>query len=219
MSGNLPTAAVYCPGLDPEMQGGIDALVYWKWVDKADVHVGGGRSLGNLDEKKKLYLLCHGHGAMPLFCTKAGRWTAAQLADLMMTDGLKAGHREIEMLVCHAGESITTNDASEQRMAIYHQHAQAKAQGNNAAMQKLEAKFMKVVAQGPGPAVFSHADQVIPLCAQFIDALKQRGLTNIRVTAYKAAVSQAFDGSRQVYLVFPNAFPTPATEQDTVRWL
>ncbi len=213
------TAAVYCPGLDAEMQKGIDALLYWKWVDGASIHVGGGRSLGNLDVHKKLYLLCHGHGAMPLFVTGAGSWTAAQLANLMVTDGLKLTHREIEMLVCHAGESITSIAASEQRMAVYHQFRKAKSNDDQKSMAHLRSKFEKLLPKGPRPSVFSHASQVIPMCAQLVDELKKCGFTNVRITAYKAAVSQAFDGSRQVYLVHNADMPRPAAAQDTVRWL
>ena len=100
----MPNTAVYCPGLNSEMQGDLDSMVYYKWVDKADVHVGGGLSLGRVDPQWKLYHLCHGHAQLPLFSTKAGKWSAKELATLMCNDGFKNTHRSVELLVCHAGQ-------------------------------------------------------------------------------------------------------------------
>jgi hypothetical protein len=219
----MPNTAIYCPGLDTEMQGNLDSLVYYKWVDKADVHVGGSLSLGRVDPQWKLYILCHGHAQLPLFSTKAGKWSAKELATLMLNDGFKNTHRSVELLVCHAGESITSEKASEQRMAIYHQFKDAKTAGNDVKAGKLAKKFDQVAAKGPKPSLFNHEGQVIPLCAQFVQELKNLGFQYVSVTGYKAPVCQYYaEGAGQVLLDLESKggrWGEPATPEYTVKWL
>jgi hypothetical protein len=219
----MPGTAVYCPGLDTEMQTPLDQMVFYKWVEKNDVHVGGGRSLANVDSSAKLYVLCHGHGQLPLFSTNAGKWSAVDLATLMLNDGLKTSHRELELLVCHAGESLTSTKAAEQRMALYHQYKNAAAIANKVQMNKISAKFDAVASQGPGPALFSHESQILPLCAQLVQALKDLGFGFIRVRGYKASVCMyCSEGPGVVLLDLRKSggiWGERATPEYTVDWL
>ena len=75
-----------------------------------------------------MYLLMHGHGSMPLFtqrkCVVDGEadrahfWSAEEMAALLESDGLPKTHRDINMLVCHAGESVGDLAMAKELLAI-----------------------------------------------------------------------------------------------------
>lgn len=197
------------------MSGMFDSMVSAKIVKKEDTHVGLGRSLNKVDVRDKLYLLCHGHSQLPLFSTTVGKWSADELADRMVSDGLKTTLREIEMLVCHAGESITTKSAAKERMTLYHRFLGAKTKNDQKAMNKIAKKFDSVVSKGPKPSFFTHENQVVPLCAQFVQSLKNRGFQYIRVTAYKCPVAQYF-GDGKVHLDLKTKGGAWGVEADSV---
>lgn len=197
----MPNTAIYCPGVDEEMNQNLSRLVECKWADKSNVFTGGKKELGRLDPSWKLYLLAHGHAQMPLFSTKAGKWTAKQMVDLMVSDGLKKSHRVIELLVCHAGESITSKSAAKERMSLYQRFLLAQSAKDQKKQNQLVQKFTKVVEKGPKPSAFTREDQTLPVCAQFVQELKHQGFSNIRVIGYAAPVCQYYsDGPGKVRL-------------------
>lgn len=188
----MPNAGIYCPGVDEEMQENLNQMVSCGWADANHVYKGGQGGLNSLDPMWKLYILCHGHKYLPVFSTEAGKWSAEELADLIVKDGLKNTHRTIELLVCHAGASVTTKKAAIERTAIAQKAKAAKTAGNDAKFEKLKDKFLKVSAKGPQPANFTHQDQVLPLCAQFVQELKTRRFEFIRVIGYALPVCMLF---------------------------
>jgi hypothetical protein len=196
----IMSAAVYCPGLDDELAGKFDQLVFFGWVGVDDCHAGLGRSLDRVPVDTKLYLLCHGHAQLPLFSTSVGKWNAGELADRMMSDGLNKDHRDIEMLVCHAGESISTEKDAAKRMVIYQQWRAAQAANQAAEMKKLQDKFAKLAKKGSKPSSYDHEKKVLPLCAQLTQELKIRGFDCIRVIAYACEVAMYFGYTNEVML-------------------
>lgn len=177
---------VYCPGLDPEMQACIASIKASFKNINSQTFEGGLKQLGTLAATDKLYIICHGHAQMPLFVTKKGRWTAKQLADLVEADGLAKNHREIELLVCHAGESVSSAKAGNARLKIQQAATAAKAAGKPT--DKLVASYNKIT--GPKPAEFTSNTQLLPMAAQFVQELKNKRYTNIRIISYACPVAQ-----------------------------
>lgn len=192
---------IWCPGLDDEMrsrsQRYIDALpnMYPRVLE------GGKGGLVNFDPRAKLYILSHGHSRMPMFTTKAGRWTAAQLADLLVQDGLHKDQRDIELLVCHAGESVNTREGGTKLMAIAQQASAAKSQGNNNKVETLRKKFESLSAKQQQPVFFETNPEklLLPMAAQLSQALRERRFTHFRIISYKCPVAQ-FSPDGHVYL-------------------
>ena len=54
---------------------------------------------------------------MPIFRTNK-TFSATELADLLVKDGLSLDQKEIELLVCHAGESVNTEKRSNYLMKM-----------------------------------------------------------------------------------------------------
>lgn len=207
-------AEVYCPGLDTEFTRLCKNMLDGKWVDR--VHAGGDRSLWSLDPTKKLYVVAHGNGAVPVCSTTAGSWTGEQLANRMWTDGLRRVHREIEVLICYAGFSVARHENLEQRMTLYGKFRHAISQGDTSS-EKVYRRKLKALAANDVP-LFTDGTQVLPFCAQFIDALKRLGCTNVRVTAYKGAVETTFDSTFKIRLQGRGGDDI-ARPDDIVRWL
>ena len=203
----LVSASVYCPGIDNEMQGYITNMIYYKWIPEANVHRGGKNDLSRVDPNSNLYVICHGNPSLPMVQTTQGMWSAEDLAKQMAGDGLRRDHRAIEMLVCHAGESVTSKAAEKQRMPVYQKFQAAKLAKDEEQKEKFGRQFLEVSAKGPKPSAFvDPGNQVLPMCAQFIEELKKLGFRNILVKAYKASVCAFYaDGIGNVHLDIPGA--------------
>jgi hypothetical protein len=169
----------------------IDNMVNAEWVTRANVFFGGKSGvLKNLSAERNLYIICHGNRSMPVFQTNAGRWTAEQMVKLLEKSGLKKEHRNIELIVCHAGASVSTNDQHASRTPLYDQLWKLK-EGSTKHTNKLEE--VKKVLGNSGPSEFTDpSTQLYPLAAQFAWQLKKREYTNFCVKSYALSVSQTF---------------------------
>jgi hypothetical protein len=189
--------AVYCPGIDDEMKRNIASLFMHFPKMYKTAFEGGCKCLGSLSPQARLYILCHGHAEMPLFTTEKGKWTARQLADMLEGDGLRKDHRDIELLVCHAGESVSSSAAADKRMGLAASFAQAKAKGDETTMARLKAAYSKVKA--PAPAPFTSGSQVLPVVAQLVQVLKDKHYDYLSITSYACPVAQYY-ANGQVHL-------------------
>lgn len=192
---------LWCPGLDPEMRGRAASIITALPNMYHQVLEGGKGGLGDFFPTVTLYILAHGHSSMPLFTTKAGTWTANQLVDLLVRDGLSHEQRDIELLVCHAGESVNTREGAAKLMNIRDQALKAKDQGKLSKFEEFKKKFAKLESQKQ-PAAFFETDPeklLLPLAAQFSQALKNSGFTHFRITSYKCPVAQ-YNPDAHIYL-------------------
>ena len=149
----------------------------------------------------KLYILSHGHARMPLFTSASLSWTADQVAAQLKADGLSLEQRDIELLVCHAGESVNSREGAAKLMELRDQYRRAKETGKEGKVKKLVAKYENLSAQQPQPTFFEHDPErlLLPLAAQLSAALKRRGFTHFRIISYKCPVAQ-YNPDGHVYL-------------------
>ncbi|MEL6330880.1 MAG: hypothetical protein AAFR38_14615 [Planctomycetota bacterium] len=188
---NLDIPHLWCPGLDTEMgQRGERFISANKW--HGTILEGGKKQLGGFGPHGKLYILSHGHAQMPVFTTEKGSWTAEQLAALLEADGLAKDQREIELLVCHAGESVNSKAVGGKLMAVSQSYQDAKAANASVDSAPFKKKYDKINAKSTQPTFFESEPErlLVPLSAQLADALKKKHFTNFRVTAYKCPVAQ-----------------------------
>lgn len=159
----------------------------------------GTRELGNFSPDSKLYILAHGHSEIPAFSNKNGKWTATQLANMLSGDGLPNNHREIELLVCHAGESVNNKKTGEKLLRTYQNYEAAKSGNRN--VSKFKKLYNKINKKSTSPTFFEDDPEklLIPLAAQLVQSLKYIGYTNVRVISYKCPVAQ-YSAGGEVYL-------------------
>jgi hypothetical protein len=152
---------------------------------------GGKKELGGFNPAAcTLYILAHGHGQMPVFKCGDDRWTATQLVALLQSDLLPKDWRKIELLVCHAGESVNSRKIGNELLRL-RARADIPIIGRflkNSA----QKKFEKTAKKGQKPSPFTSKNQLLPLAAQFAYALKVAGYTDFSVTSYGAPVAQRF---------------------------
>jgi len=213
---------VFCP-VNPETAG--DAAV--KQACRTSLNLPGvsgpvihGKTLelGTVDANAKLYIICHGHQDMPLFTVGTERWTAKQMADLLESSGLKKTHREIVMLVCHAGQTLGNAAVINQRVGLQSTYDKVKnaTSGKNAA-KKADAinKFAELKDQA-SPTNFTNKDQVLPIVCQLIDALKAKKYEFIRMQAFLGAVNANLSNGIKVEVA---GRYEDASDSNTVNWL
>lgn len=159
----------------------------------------GAHELSVFSPTSKLYILAHGHSQMPLFTNKNGRWSATQVAKMLEGDGLPKDQRDIELLVCHAGQSVNDKQTGAKLLRINEEVAKAKAESRG--IDKLRTRFDKTAAKGTGPAFFESnpATLLLPLAAELAQALKYQGFSNFRIISYKCPVAQ-FSAGGHVHL-------------------
>jgi hypothetical protein len=161
---------------------------------------GGASDLSKFSATSKLYILAHGHSKMPFFSNGNGKWDATQLASMLEGDGLPKHQRDIELLVCHAGESVNNKSAATKLVKIC-ENAK-KASDQNKSKDKFIKSFNKVSDESGTEPTFFETDPenlLVPLAAQLTQALKSRKYTNIRIISYKCPVAQYSQGG-EVYL-------------------
>lgn len=189
---------IWCPSIDSEMRGQMDSVIRSFPQMHQTALEGGKGELGAFNPlTDKLYIIAHGHSQMPVFKCNKKHWTATELVQLLMADGLPATWRDIELLVCHAGESVNSVKVGDKLMGIQQQALDLKAKGvtaGSAPMNKLVTTFNAAAAKGQAPSAFTSQDQLLPLAAQFTQALKDNRYTNFRVISYGAPVAQNFSG-------------------------
>jgi hypothetical protein len=193
--------AVYLPVEDNELREVAKNAIYSLPNMHPEILTGKLQPLAKLSTNAKLYLILHGHSQLPRFVVNGddggsnkGSFTAAELAEWIERDGLRKDHRELELLVCHAGQSVGTKQIVKKREAMQAKWKKIEAsnktsQKKAALKQQLEDEFEALSGQ---PSEFTKPDQWLPLAAEFVDELKKRKYTNIRVIAYKGAVRQRF---------------------------
>lgn len=195
---------IWCPGADAEMtKCAANMIKHLGLVDT--LFEGKGAGLEKFGTKAKLYILAHGHVKLPLFTTKSGKWTASQLAELLVAAGVNPHIKEIEMLVCHAGESVNTIASAADMSSLMLKNKSAIKSGDMAQQASILEQYNEKVALSRSPqhyergsepeantpeAIAEQSLQLLPLAAQLADALKNQGLSNFVLTSYKAPVSQ-----------------------------
>ena len=150
----------------------------------------GACDLAKFAPQSKLYVLAHGHAQMPMFTNENGKWSASQLALMLEADGLPKDQRDIELLVCHAGQSVNDKATASKLLKIFSKSEAAKAQGKGTGA--FDAKYAEAAAKGTKPRFFESDPEalLIPLAAQLAQALKRLGYTHFRVISYKCPVAQ-----------------------------
>lgn len=204
---------LWCPGLDDEMRG--FATYFLSLPDMFDHCLQGGqRKLDNFAPGVKLYILAHGHDSMPRFVTKAGSWSAEQLAHLLVNDGLSRDHQHIELLVCNAGQSVNTRKGAAKLMEINTQARRAQDRGEACKATKLEAKFEALATKQQKPRLFEEDPKaknkkaerkaveglLLPMAAQLAQALKNRRFSRFYVVSYKCPVDTYADKRNGIFL-------------------
>lgn len=175
-------------------------------------------ALGTVDANAKLYIICHGHQDMPMFTVGKKNWTAKQMADLLESSGLKKTHREIVMLVCHAGQTLGDKSVINQRLALQSTYDKVKnATSGKAAAKKEETinKFSELNDQA-SPTNFTNKDQVLPMVSQLIDALKAKKYDFIRMQAFLGPVNANLSNGIKVEVA---GRYEDASSSNTVNWL
>ncbi len=193
---------IWIPGsFDPEMDKRALAFIQAFAMYPRALH-GGGGELRFLLPTTKLYILCHGDPNMPLFLTHgAGSWSASELADMLAADGLKRDHKDIELLVCYAGESVNTRANGAEMMRLRSEAKAARAAGDDTRLLNAQQTFAGLRASAP-PSQFFEVDPalwLVPLAGQLATALRQREYTNFRLVSYKCPVAQ-YNPDASVYL-------------------
>ena len=188
---------VWCPGVDDEMRKCATNLI--ENLHLHPVLLTTNDDLSKFSASAHLYLLAHGHSSMPLFTTKAGKWTADQLADLLLATGIDQTIRNITMLVCHAGESVNTIENANAMMDLSVQFASASEERKAELNKKYEE--IKQSAREPGlyertgdslEDIESQSKLLLPMAAQLSAALKHRGFSHFQLISFKAPVMQNF---------------------------
>ncbi len=154
--------------------------------------------MDKFDPSAKLYLLAHANDRLPVFMGNKQRYTPAQVADLLIADKLNKEHRDIELLVCSAGESLNTLKGHKVVMKYVNKYDLATQQCDEKKQKKVLDEYNKVSELLPPHSFFEQNPQnlLLPLAAQFCQALKDRGFTNFRVIGYKCPVSMYSEGGK-----------------------
>jgi hypothetical protein len=168
-------------------------------LNNPEIPVGKSKPLSDLHPNAKLYLIAHGHANFPVFSingdgSNGGTFTPEQLAEWIENDGLRKDHRELELLVCNAALSIGTELEIAEREKVRKKWNRIKNSDIPESEKETQRKKLdkELQAIGSRPSEFSSSDQVIPLAAQFTQALKDRGYNKIRVISYEGTISQSF---------------------------
>jgi len=190
---------IWCPGIDEEMDKVGKAMIRDLRLE-GTLYGGGATGLEKFRSNAKCYILAHGHAEMPVFSTKKGKWTADQIASMLLASGLNPEIRKIEMLVCHAGESVNSIANGNELYELMRKHQAAKAANRPAQIAKIEAEYNKVTEYENRlkPLLYIDPDnQLLPMAAGLSNALKKLGFSHFTLTSYKAPVKQ--DCSEKTY--------------------
>lgn len=165
---------------------------------------GGTRSLREFDPNTKLYLTAHTHSALAKFNIGDEYWTGDEMANLIAEDQLSREHRDIELLACRAGASMGTTSRVRMFRRLQENYERAKKTGNEKAIKKAREAFEKAEKKAPKPTPFTgDKNQQIPLAAELMNALKERGYSKLRITAYTLPVNPQFTAANGIALYKP----------------
>lgn len=175
-------------------------------------------ALGTVDPMAKLYIICHGHEEMPMFTVGSKRWSAKEMADLLESSGLKKSHREIVMLVCHAGQTLGDKSVISQRVGLQSTYDKVKNSTSKKGLTKKSQtinEFAKLKDQA-SPTTFTSTNQVLPMVSQLIDALKVKKYDFIRMQAFLGPVNANLSNGIKVKIA---GRYEDASDSNTVNWL
>ncbi|WP_375447327.1 hypothetical protein [uncultured Fibrella sp.] len=152
----------------------------------------GKRELKSFAPSGKLYIVCHGHEALPIFTNSMGKWTAENIAEMLELDGLSKEQQVIELLVCYAGLSVNSIERLKKIQALQSEAARLGAGKEQSAA---IAALVRMQKEPSELKPYSNPQQVMPLANQLFNALTSRGYTKLKLISYKAKVSQAIDAN------------------------
>ena len=185
---------LWCPSIDEDIKG-IAKQALKKLSDIYPRLLEGGKEqLGQFKPAQKLYVIAHGDPRMPIFRTDK-TFSATELADLLVKDGLSLEQKEIELLVCHAGESVNTANRSQYLMAMRNKIVETRKINTDAASvlsNRLQAETKKEKRPEFYDAQHSSGRE-LPLGAQLVQALKAHNFTNLLITCYQAPITSTFN--------------------------
>ena len=134
---------LWCPSIDEDIKG-IAKQALKKLSDiYPELLEGGKKQLAQFKPSQKLYIIAHGDPRMPVFRTDK-TFTATEVADLLVKDGLSLEQKEIELLVCHAGESVNTAKRAKYLMTLRNKVVETRKIDTDAASvlsQRLQAEM------------------------------------------------------------------------------
>lgn len=194
--------ALYCPSNGPDL--GPLARSFIQDFANCDqtIHWGGANDLGTLNVNTRLYLLAHAHYEYSKFEDDNQKYTAEEMAELLVGDGLPVGLKHLELLTCKAGASTVTTVLMAKFRDLANKAARAQAQNDQKKLGKLLADFDKLKAKLPEASDYQSDDQVLPLGAQLAQALGNLNRKALIITCYKAPISYLFAGG-EVNLIVP----------------
>ncbi len=200
-------AAIYCPVNDKSLLGDMKGFCYFWPNSFARPFLAGKGGLDTLHCRAPLYLFVHGHGLVPLFTSAVGSLTPDQVAAQLLKDGLNRDHRDLHLLVCNAGSSVTSWSESKKRLALRDKAMTAKRLGDDKTFDKYSKQFAQRAKKGPRiqPYTFGRK-QTYPLAALLMGAMKRRGFSMLRIISYAAPVVPNFD-QREVLLDLSGLVP------------
>jgi hypothetical protein len=155
---------------------------------------GGKKELGQFEPAQKLYIVAHGDPRMPIFRTDK-TFSATELADLLVKDGLSLEQKEIELLVCHAGESVNTEKRSNYLMKMRNKILETRNVNPDAAT-RLSNRVQGETRNEKAPEFYDaqhSSGRELPLGAQLVQALKSHNFTNLLITCYQAPITSTFN--------------------------
>jgi hypothetical protein len=198
-------AFIWCPKIDDEMRKCGDNFI--SNLHLSQTFFEGGKEIpDNFSPNAKLYILAHGHERMPFFTCANSKWTAKEITEMLVKDGLSTEIRDIELLVCHAGNSVNSIEEADKLLAL----AASMKTASESEKVKLRTEYARINALNtavPKPRHFEDTDpenhvdlekMLLPLAAQLSGALKEYGFSNFRMKSYKAPVSQ--DSNEKTHL-------------------
>jgi hypothetical protein len=197
---DLPTdtykSMLWCPSIDQN----IKSIAAKALIKLPDIYPrlleGGKKELDKFKPTQKLYIVAHGDPRMPIFRTNK-TFSATELADLLVKDGLSLEQKEIELLVCHAGESVNSSERAGYLMRLRNKIDGLRSAGRTAEADTRSQRLQQEARSEPPPEFYDAANskgRELPLGAQLVQALKGHNFTNLLVICYQSPISDTFTG-------------------------
>jgi hypothetical protein len=197
-AGDLPVDSYKCMLWCPSVDNDIKDIAKQALKKLSDMYPrlleGGKKELSQFEPTQKLYIVAHGDPRMPIFRTDK-TFSATDLADLLVKDGLSLDQKEIELLVCHAGESVNTEKRSNYLMKMRNKILETRNVNPDAAS-RLSNRVQSETRNEKKPEFYDaehSSGRELPLGAQLVQALKSHNFTNLVITCYQAPITSTFN--------------------------
>ena len=198
LASDLPVDTYKCMLWCPSVDNDIKDIAKQALKKLSDMYPrlleGGKKELSQFKPAQKLYIVAHGDPRMPIFRTNK-TFTATELADLLVKDGLSLEQKEIELLVCHAGESVNTEKRSNYLIKMRNKILQTRTVNADAAS-RLSNRLQAETRNEKAPEFYDaehSSGRELPLGAQLVQALKTHNFTNLLITCYQAPITSTFN--------------------------